>query len=173
MNCDYHASKTMFIDDCMKTLRRKEHTTTRRNDKCNTTTMLSDEHMIYNNLIHTANTQIYYLKQLRMVVYAKRNEHVIEELKKQKNEIENEVKQTEQRYITINEHKAICDKYKVEHKQKMMDILDRLIMLKHKLNEWNCEGDNNTNALQSIQSTIDNNYSVLCNTTNTIYFSES
>ena len=50
----------------------------------------------------------------------------------------------------------------------MIDILNKLITLKYKLNE--CDTGN---TLQSVQSTIDNNYSVLCNTNNTIYFSES
>ena len=171
MKCEYHASKTMFIDNCMKTLRKKEHTMIKRNDTTTITTTAvdNDECIIYNNLIHTANMQIYYLKQLLTIVYTKRNERVIEELIKQRNEVENEIKLIDKQYITITEHNVICDRYKVEHKKKMMDILDKLITLKYKLNE--CDTGNNT--LQSMQSTIDNNYSVLCNTNNTIYFSES
>lgn len=170
MKCEYHhASKTMFIDDCMKTLRKKEHTIIKRNDTTATTTMVdNDECIIYNNLIHTANMQIYYLKRLLTMVYTKRNERVIEELIKQKNEIENEIKFIDKQYITLTEHNVICERYNIEHKQKMIDILNKLITLKYKLNE--CDTGN---TLQSVQSTIDNNYSVLCNTNNTIYFSES
>ena len=170
MKCEYHhASKTMFIDDCMKTLRKKEHTIIKRNDtSAITTTVDNDECIIYNNLIHTANMQIYYLKRLLTMVYTKRNERVIEELIKQKNEIENEIKLIDKQYITLTEHNVICERYNIEHKQKMIDILNKLITLKYKLNE--CDTGN---TLQSVQSTIDNNYSVLCNTNNTIYFSES
>lgn len=171
MKCEYHhASKTMFIDDCMKTLRKKEHTMIKRNDTTATTAAAvdNDESIIYNNLIHTANMQIYYLKRLLTMVYTKRNERVIEELIKQRNEIENEIELINKQYITITEHNVICERYNIEHKQKMIDILNKLITLKYKLNE--CDTGN---TLQSVQSTIDNNYSVLCNTNNTIYFSES
>ena len=43
MKCEYHhASKTMFIDDCMKTLRKKKHTMIKRNDTTATTAAAVD-----------------------------------------------------------------------------------------------------------------------------------